>query len=310
MKTNENLLEDDLQLLGLTKNEAKVLITMVRLGTPVEAPKIANLSGVPRSKIYQVLEGLSEKSIVSMGEVTGKANIYRLRFESSEIIEHLQNRIHNPIEKAAERSNKSLAEISNTLQEDRGGIQEVGLIQGHQHIKRVFRSRIDAAEQSIISNITPEFVVPINDSLSEAIKRGVDVTVFMLEEEVERLNELIPEKNLFSNVIGINVEKLQMMVELIPDEIASHTSSNLKSTISSFGFFLLNRPIFVLIDNGLPTTTSFLILKSNLGPSHDTAIEIQNKDFINSISEILNLIQNLASSLGEIQKQFLLPDMD
>ncbi len=304
MKSHEELLEDDLQSLGLTRNEGKVLISMVKLGIPLEAPKISSISGVPRSKTYQVLEGLIEKSIIEKGEVQGKANIYRLLFNSTEIITHLQNRLLKPIEKAATRSIRSMKEISNSMRYEEEGIQEVSLIQGQNSIERAIKRRIDSAKKSILTNITPEFVEPIEKSLENAKERGVDIDVIMLEEEAETLSKTMNIKKIFSVAIGINLDKLKMMIDFMPKEISPIAQNYLKKTVKNFGNFLENRPILFLIDQGTENPSSFLIIKSKLGEAHNTAVQTENKDFIESISAILNVILNIATSIKEIQNQF------
>lgn len=308
MKSPDKILEDDLQSLGLTRNEGKVIIAMVKIDIPLEAPKISNISGVPRSKIYQVLEGLIEKSIIAKGEVQGKANIYRLLFDTAEIITQLQNQLFHPIEKAAERSIKKMNEISNTMSVSVEGIQEVSLIQGQKHIERIIKLKIDSAKASILTNITPEFVKPIAENLRNAKERGVDINVLMLEEETERLSESMNIEEISSTVIGINFQKLDIIVDNIPEVISPSIKLNLKNMITSFGIFLDNRPILFMIDKETEDPSSFLIIRSDLGEAHNTAVQTDNKDFIEAISAILNVILNVASSIKEIQTQFLMHD--
>jgi sugar-specific transcriptional regulator TrmB len=308
MKSPETILEDDLLSLGLTKNEGKVIIAMVKIGTPVEAPKISNISEVPRSKIYQVLEGLIEKSIIIKGVVQGKANIYRLLFDSAEIITQLQNQLLHPIEEAVERSIKNMNEISNTMAESVEGIQDVSLIQGQKHIERIIKLKIDSSRASILTNITPEFIKPIAENFRTAKERGVDINVLMLEEETESLSEAMNIEEISSTVIGINFEKLSLIVDNIPEIISPSIKLNLMNIITSFGIFLGNRPILFLIDKETKNPSSFLIIRSDSGKAHHTAVQTDNKDFIEAISAILNVILNVASSIKDIQTQFLIDE--
>jgi sugar-specific transcriptional regulator TrmB len=305
MKSPENILEDDLQSLGLTRNEGKVLIAMVKIDIALEASKISNISGVPRSKIYQVLEGLIAKSIIVKGEVQGKANIYRLLFDTKEIIARLQNLLYYPIENAAERSIKNMTEIANTMTESIEGIQEVSLIQGQKHIERIIKLKIDSAEVSILTNITPEFIKPIAEDFRNAKERGVEISVLMLEEETERLSESMNIEDISTTALGINFEKLNQIADNIPEVISPSIKLNLRNIISSFGIFLGKRPILFMIDKETEHPSSFLIIKSDLGETHNTAIQTDNKDFIEAISAILNVIFNIASSIKSIQTQFL-----
>lgn len=295
MKTHKQQLEDDLQSLGLTKNEGKILIAMIKIGTIVEASRIASLSGVPRSKIYQILEGLIEKKIITMGEVKGKANIYHLPFNPDEMIILLQKRVLTPIEEAAGRSIRNLSEIANSIKKDDENIHEVSLIQGQHHIDRIFKEIIDSASESIITNITPEFLDPIIPNFQEAKERGVEINLIMMEEEVDEIAEKISPETVFSNIYGINLGKLEIMFSGMSD---------LKSMINSFGIFLVNRPILLMIDPKSDQPVSFLIIKSQLGSSHNIAVQFQNKDFNESISSTLSLILKMSNTIRKLQDQF------
>jgi sugar-specific transcriptional regulator TrmB len=54
---------EDLIELGLTMNESKVYLTLLRHKKLI-AFKLARMSGVPSSKIYEIINGLTEKGLV------------------------------------------------------------------------------------------------------------------------------------------------------------------------------------------------------------------------------------------------------
>ena len=60
MEVDEKVLEE----IGLSKNEAKVYLSLVYLGCTT-AGKIAKHSKVPRPNVYDALERLQEKGLVS-----------------------------------------------------------------------------------------------------------------------------------------------------------------------------------------------------------------------------------------------------
>ncbi|MHA2074945.1 MAG: TrmB family transcriptional regulator sugar-binding domain-containing protein, partial [Candidatus Hodarchaeales archaeon] len=203
---------------------------------------------------------------------------------------------------------KNMNVISNTIAGSVEGIQEVSLIQDQKHIDRIIKLKIDSSKASILTNITPEFIKPITENFRTAKERGVDINVLMLEEETERFSESMNIEDISSTAIGISIEKLRFIVDNIPEIISPSIKLNLKNIITSFGIFLGNRPILFLIDKETENPSSFLIIRSDLGEAHNTAIQTDNKDFIEAISAILNVILNVASSIKDIQTQFLIDE--
>jgi len=58
------MIEQDLQGIGLTDGETKAYLAMLELGSSTVGP-IAKKSGISYSKIYEVLQRLIDKGIVS-----------------------------------------------------------------------------------------------------------------------------------------------------------------------------------------------------------------------------------------------------
>ncbi len=71
MKINQ--LIKDMTDIGLTEYEAKVYVNLLKRDT-FTAAEIANASGVPRSKVYEILKHLCEKSFVT--EILGRVKKY------------------------------------------------------------------------------------------------------------------------------------------------------------------------------------------------------------------------------------------
>lgn len=65
-------LRQEFTLLGLTPNEAGVLLALLRLG-PAKVPQLAQLSGVPRTAVYQVLEDLGAQRLAERLPTDGAA---------------------------------------------------------------------------------------------------------------------------------------------------------------------------------------------------------------------------------------------
>lgn len=301
MSVNESLITD-LQSLGLTLNEGKVLIALVELGNSAEVSGIVEISDAPRNKIYQALEGLETKKIVIKDEIKGSANVYRVLFDNpSNLISYLQKGKILPIESAAKRSVDNLVKIASTRVE-KEGIHEVWIIKGIDNINRIEKEIIDSARYTILSNLYPDFLEPIIPNLENAKNRGVSIKLIMLEEEVEQLNKLVPIETISTDPIaGISIEKFRSMIELIPFE--GELKENVTSTITLFGQFLVERPNFLLIDPDSENATSLLIFKSTTAPLYSSAIQTKNKEFINSFSFLMDLILNIATNLKAVQDQ-------
>ena len=62
-KSSERTIIESLMFLGLTSYEARTYTSLVQMGQAT-ASEISRHSGVPKSKIYDVLEGLREKEFV------------------------------------------------------------------------------------------------------------------------------------------------------------------------------------------------------------------------------------------------------
>lgn len=300
MVIDEELLLNDLQALGLTKNEGKALMTLIKIGSSAEATKIANISGVPRSKIYQVLEGLETKKIVAMDEIKRGANRYRLALNPSQLIPFLQNKLVQPIEKAAERSVTNLMAISNTLQEEEG-IHEAWIIKGQYHVLQIMKELIDTATSMVISNMFPYYLEPVVSNLRYAKNRGIQLKLIMLDEEFAQLSKS-PDVDLLSeDVTGISIEKLLDMIENIP---VGGEPKNLRTLLILFHELLGERPNLLLIDPDSDRTTAIFLVGPKNDISNITAIQIQNIDFINFVVKLIDLIYNFATTIRSLQEQF------
>ena len=62
--TMDALLTDNLRRLGFNEYEARVYVEMLRHVRPTTAYEIGKLSGVPRAKVYEVVDNLRKKQII------------------------------------------------------------------------------------------------------------------------------------------------------------------------------------------------------------------------------------------------------
>jgi sugar-specific transcriptional regulator TrmB len=298
MKVDENLLVNDLQVLGLTQNEAKVLITLIKLGGDTDAPKIAKLTKVPRTKIYQVLEGLIEKNIV-MTTKTTKTNLYRLISTPDQIISDLERKLTNPINEAVKRTSSSIIDLASTIKDQSEGIHQVWLIKEKTHVSQILEQVIENSKNEIITNAYPLFLETILPFLAKAKERGVELKLIMLDEELEELPEQY--KHEFrENVTGISYDQLNMFTSIIPSE--------LEDIFHLFQDLLLNRPNVLVIDPETPKANVFLYIQSQTKVDDITAIQVQNRDFVDFATTLITIIFRFASAIKALQAQFILEE--
>ena len=70
----EEVLFDKMQKLGLNLYESKAYATLLKVGT-VNAYKVSKESGIPRARIYDVLETLTKRGLAMVEESSENAKI-------------------------------------------------------------------------------------------------------------------------------------------------------------------------------------------------------------------------------------------
>ncbi|MFX0211323.1 MAG: TrmB family transcriptional regulator [Candidatus Hodarchaeota archaeon] len=296
----EETLVDDFQTLGLSQNESKTLLALVKLGGSGEVSKIEDKTNIKRNKIYQALGGLISKKLVLKGEVKGGANSYRLLHENpTDLISYMQETMINPIDHAAERSAQNLAKITDVIEKTP---HEIWMIKGDSDIKRIEREIIDSARDSIVSNLFPEYIDPIIPNLQNAIKKGINIKLLMLEEETAQLK--VPLDTICSEHLGINASKLATLGEMIPLD----ANPILTPILDNLGQFLTIRPNFLFIDSETENSSGLLIIKSTKDTPYSIALQTYNKDFISSFMYLIDFIQSVAMNMRMLQDTFLSDD--
>ncbi|MHA1971958.1 MAG: TrmB family transcriptional regulator [Candidatus Hodarchaeales archaeon] len=301
MTDNEEQIIEDLQLLGFSQNESKIIISLIKLGRPAEAKKIAKTSGVPSSKIYKILEGLEEKSIISITEIRKGANIYRLTQPPSVFIPQLQKNISEKLSAASQRSMQSLNSLYSTINDREEGFHEVWLIKGKKTIINVLKEAIENSEKYILTNMFPEFIKTLMPELISAKQRSVEIKIAMLDDEVKRISKDNQIDLLIPNSVGASFEKLDTIIKQIPYE---RQLKSLNSIVTNFHGLLLERPNILVVDPNTSHGTSILIINSKKRDYLLTAVQIQDAEFISFIVKLLELVLKFADSIKVFQEIF------
>lgn len=293
----EKLLVTDFQTLGLSQNESKTLVALVKLGGSGEVSRIEDITDIRRNKIYQALGGLISKKLVIRGEVKGSANTFRLLYSNpSDLVSYIRKSIMDPIAKAAERSAQNLGKLTDTVEKTP---HEVWMVKGNSNIIRIEKELIDSAKISIVSNLFPEYTEPVISNLQNAMLKGVNIKVLMLEEEATQLNVHLD--HICSEHLGINASKLATLGEMIPLE----ANPMVTPILNNLGQFLTIRPNFLFIDSETENPSGLLVIKSTKDPTYSIALQTYNQDFISSFMYLIDFIQSIALNLKMLQDEFL-----
>lgn len=174
--TSERDATDALEQLGLTEYEAKSFVALSRV-PKATAKEVSQLSDVPRSRVYDVLDLLHKRGLVDVQQ--SEPREYRA-ISKDEAFEKLRREYDETIEKA----DSALEQMdAATVQEEEG----VWAIASQDHVTDRLVSLVDAADEHvhfvITSDTEPETVVL--DRLAAASKRGVTILVELPSDEWE-----------------------------------------------------------------------------------------------------------------------------
>lgn len=154
---------EHLQTLGMTEWEARAYLALLE-EAPVSGYAVAKRSGVPRSKIYEVLNSLISKGAVHVAR--GDTALYG-PLPPKELIERLRTQ-------TADRLDAAEAAMSDYAQQV-GGNSVIWDLQGRIEILERTRQLIRAAQRRIMLEIWAPDAGELRDDLREASRRGVEI---------------------------------------------------------------------------------------------------------------------------------------
>lgn len=171
-----------LEQAGLTKSEIKVYFTLLELGTSTVGP-ILSKSKVPNSKIYMLLDRLTNKGLISS---TIKGKIKYFNMESP-------NRILDYIESKKEELDKEKQEIEKIIPQLLTKKQELS-----ENNAKVFEGRkgIETAYEDILETLKPGSKM-LYFSLGQENLNEIWVQHFFKEFAEKRANKKIISKGIF-----------------------------------------------------------------------------------------------------------------
>lgn len=233
--------------LGLKEYEAKTLAHLLQLGE-TKAPKLSSISGVPKARIYGILEGLADKGLVEIQP--GRPSKYRPK-SPNEIIERMVENKKREAEKEIEKirsTEEDFKSMFQTLYETSAEKSREPLLRtvsvGDPSERETEMMYEDAEEEINIVSKSLEWLAKVVETLEEARDREVDVKTLLLT------RELLEEEN-----IPIQQESIQTFREKLPRAGIKYSESILPlrgSIVDPSYEYRSGQAIFLVEEKGVP----------------------------------------------------------
>lgn len=161
---NELMIIEDMKKLGLSEYEVKAYLTLLGQN-PVNGYTLSKNSGIPRSRIYEVLDSLKNKQMV-FEAIEGKTTLYH-PLDPQLLINKLKNNFESILNNVDVYTKKIYSEQQND--------NKLIVIKGKSKIIDFINSLIVEAKERIAVSIWEEEINDISRALDDAINRGVIV---------------------------------------------------------------------------------------------------------------------------------------
>jgi sugar-specific transcriptional regulator TrmB len=175
-----NSVADRLSSIGFSAYEAKAYVALLRKN-PLTAYELAKSSGVPTSKIYEVLSRLTEKKVVSALGDDGTPKYYPM--DAEEFIERFRSGVEANLDALSEDlaglvGKSSVSYIWNILDHD-------------SLIEKAHRTILDARETLLVS-IWKEELASLEAFFRRAEEKGVRIAIVHFGQPTIRIGQLYP----------------------------------------------------------------------------------------------------------------------
>lgn len=160
--SNELLIIEDMKKLGLSEYEVKAYLKLLE-EYPVNGYSLSKNSGIPRSRIYEVLDSLKKKQIV-FEEIEGKTTLFH-PLDPKLLLNKFKNTFENIFDNVDEYTKKVYYEQQND--------NKLIFIKGRNKIIEFVNTLISDAKKIIAVSVWEEEMNDISIGLDDAISRGV-----------------------------------------------------------------------------------------------------------------------------------------
>ncbi|MHA2601365.1 MAG: TrmB family transcriptional regulator [Candidatus Thorarchaeota archaeon SMTZ1-83] len=201
----------ELRSLGLHLNEAKAYKALVTLGQST-ARAVADHSGVPRSKVYDVLYSLEDRGLVRrvLGSDPTEFKSYPPKDAIPYLIEKLQ------------QSGSVVMKALETIEQERNteSRELVYTVEGQDQIKMEMRGIIGEAQKEVfIATLNPAVLSAARPALAEAKRRNVNIQLFTAGANMEEWKEFTHYLEM-TNVEGIGPTGLIEQMSTVIEDVA------------------------------------------------------------------------------------------
>lgn len=159
---NDLLIIEDMKKLGLSEYEVKAYLKLLEQ-YPVNGYTLSKNSGIPRSRIYEVLDSLKNKQLV-FEQIEEKTTLYQ-PIEPKLLVNKFKNNFDNILNHVEEYTEKVYSQRQND--------NELIVIKGRNKIIDFVNALISEAKKRIAVSIWEDEINDISKALNDAIGRGV-----------------------------------------------------------------------------------------------------------------------------------------
>jgi len=220
---------ENLKILGMTEYEARVYTSLVKLGKAT-AREVHDDSGVPRARVYDILDKLAKKGFADVEEAEPKQ--YRA-VEPEKIMEKLKLRYLAAAE-------ESLIELEKLKFSKREELSPALIMRGEWNIKERIRELINNSGREILAlSSNPELILDLAEEIREFAKAGKIICV------LDRVDERL--KSLSGYVEFREIVKASWLMD---DYLQGVIEDGIKFKMEEIFVFDSKRSIIVIDENG------------------------------------------------------------
>lgn len=170
---------EHLQELGLTEYQSRGYLAAVRLGN-ARPSDLAEESGVPRARIYDVIDDLGRLGFVDVRERSGGKEVTAPPPEV--VLEQFRKRKVTKLSETVESTVSELERVHDPTEASTGFVSMVGLRESAiRHIKQA----ISGADWWLSMAVPLELYLDVADEVESAVDRGVNVRLVLPSEDAE-----------------------------------------------------------------------------------------------------------------------------
>lgn len=207
----ERMIMENMKQLGFSEYESKAYLKLLQ-EYPLNGYTLSKHSGIPRSRIYEVLKNLINKQVV-LEQEEGRNKLY-YPVDPDIIIKRLKNDYESIFANLSEYARKVYHEQK---QSDR-----LVVIKGRDNIIDFLKLLIKGAERRIAVSIWEEEIQDLKEELEKALKKGVVLRGIYFGEN-NPFSDLVPHRRIKRYM----AEKKERYISIIID--GAHTISGIAS---------------------------------------------------------------------------------